>query len=294
MGDYEVRLISGQVPVREGLKSTKWDGRPYGGKKLLLLAEQGFGDTLWVARYLSRVKALGGELIVECQKEIIPLLAEMGIADQLVPWGAPLPEADYHAHLCSLPGLFTADFARIPTQPYLKAPADRRAKFAQLVGPRDGRLRVGVVWSGSTTFKRNEERAQPLLRFFQAFALPGVQLYSLQKGPPEKSLHDLPKGGPIIDLAPHLGDFADTAAAIEQMDLIIMTDSSVAHLSGAMGKEVWVLLGHVAHWLWLLDRTDCPWYPSMRLFRPRAEGDWDNVFDSASLELTLRTRIMHL
>ncbi|MDZ5650028.1 tetratricopeptide repeat protein [Nitrospirillum sp. BR 11828] len=292
--DYEVRLISGQVPIRENLKSTKWDGSPYGGKRLLLLAEQGFGDTLWVARYLSRVKALGGELIVECQKEIIPLLADLGVADQFIPWGAPLPEADYHAHLCSLPGLFTMDFGSIPAKPYLKAPADRITKFASIFGPPDGRLRVGIVWSGSTTFKRNGERARPLLGFFQAFAQPGVQLYSLQKGPPEKSLHDLPRGGPIIDLAPHLGDFADTAAAIHHLDLVIMTDSSVAHLTGAMGKEVWVLLGHVAHWLWLLDRTDCPWYPSMRLFRPRAEGDWEHVFDGASAELTLRTGIMRM
>ncbi|MEE3627200.1 tetratricopeptide repeat protein [Nitrospirillum sp. BR 11752] len=291
--DYEVRLISGQVPVRD-LASTKWEGQPYAGRRLLLLCEQGFGDTLWAARYLSRVKALGGELVIECQRELIPLLAELRVADRLIPWGEPLPEADFHAHLCSLPGLFTPDIASIPTQPYLRVPMDRRAKAAQVLGPRDGRLRVGVVWSGNTSFKRNHERAQPLLRFFQAFALPGVQLYSLQKGAPEQALSELPRGGPIIDLAPHLGDFADTAAFVEQMDLVIMTDSAVAHLTGALGKEVWVLLGDVAHWLWLLDRTDCPWYPTMRLFRPRAEGDWDHVFDRASNELTLRTRILEM
>jgi hypothetical protein len=135
------------------------------------------------------------------------------------------------------------------------------------------------------TFKKNQERAQPIMRFFQAFALPGVQLYSLQKGPRTGELTSLPRGGPIIDLAPDLEDFADTAAAIAQLDLVIMTDSAVAHLTGAMGKPVWVLLGYVSHWLWLQDRMDNPWYPSMRLFRPRAEGDWDYVFDSASVEL---------
>ncbi|WP_083900989.1 tetratricopeptide repeat protein [Azospirillum sp. B4] len=296
--DYEVRLVSGQVPARDiaGVNgpSTKWDGRPYGGQRLLLLCEQGFGDTLWVARYLSRAKALGGELVIECQRELIPLLAELGVADRLIPRGEPLPETDFHAHLCSLPGLFTPDMASIPARPYLRVPAERRAKATQVLGPRDGRLRVGVVWSGNTSFKRNHERAQPLMRFFQAFALPGVQLYSLQKGSPEKALEELPRGGPIIDLAPHLGDFADTAAIVEQLDLVIMTDSAVAHLTGALGKEVWVLLGDVAHWLWLLDRGDCPWYPTMRLFRPRAEGDWDHVFDRASNELTLRTRILEM
>ncbi|MBV9238397.1 MAG: glycosyltransferase, partial [Xanthobacteraceae bacterium] len=127
--------------------------------------------------------------------------------------------------------------------------------------------------------------ARPLLSFFQACALPGVQLYSLQKGDPVRELTSLPRGGPIIDLSPHLNDFADTAAAIAQLDLVIMTDSSVAHLTAALGKPVWVLLGRSAHWLWLLDRPDSPWYASMRLYRPRAEGDWDHVFDTISAEL---------
>jgi hypothetical protein len=124
-----------------------------------------------------------------------------------------------------------------------------------------------------------------LLSFFQGCALPGIQLYSLQKGAPASELTSLPRGGPITDLNPYLTDFADTAAAVAHLDLVIMTDSAVAHLAGAMGKPVWVLLGHNAHWLWLLDRLDCPWYPSMRLFRPRTEGEWDHVFDSVSAEL---------
>jgi len=135
------------------------------------------------------------------------------------------------------------------------------------------------------TFGKNHRRAQRLMQFFQGFALPGVQLYSLQKGPPTRELAALPRGGPIIDLAPHLDDFADTAAAIAHLDLVIMTDSAVVHLAGAMGKPVWVLLGHNAHWLWLVDRADSPWYPSVRLYRPRAEGDWDHVFDAASADL---------
>ncbi|MCA6108284.1 hypothetical protein [Bradyrhizobium cenepequi] len=151
------------------------------------------------------------------------------------------------------------------------------------------RLRIGIVWSGSVTFKPNRQRAQSLLRFFQGFALPGVQLYSLQKGPPEQELRSLPRGGPIIGLSPLINGFADTAAAIASLDFVIITNGSVAHLTGSMGRPIWVLLGYVG--LWLLHRTDCPWYPSMYLLRPRAEGDWDYVLDMASAELMAMTKL---
>jgi Flp pilus assembly protein TadD len=282
--DYEIRKITGQLPVRE-VPGEAWDGKPYPGKRLLLVTEQGFGDMLWVARYFPRVKALGGELIIECRPELLSLVENMGVADQLVPRGAPLPPADLNCYLCSLPGLFTPDLASIPNFSYLAAPPNHIQKFASLISQPRGQLKVGIVWSGSVTFGKNHRRAQRLLSFFQACALPGVQLYSLQKGAPVSELTSLPRGGPIIDLDPHLADFADTAAAVAHLDLVVMTDSAVAHLAGALGKPVWVLLGHNAHWLWLLDRTDSPWYPSMRLFRPRAEGEWDHVFDSISAEL---------
>ena len=288
--DYEIRKITGQLPIRR-LPSEEWDGKPYAGKRLIIISEQGFGDMLWVARYFAKVKALGGELIIECRPELVPLIAHMGVADQLIVRGTPLPPADLHCYLCSLPGFFTPSLASIPNRPYLSPPADRVGKVAGLITKADGRLNVGIVWSGSVTFGKNHRRAQRLLSFFQACAIPRVQLYSLQKGDPIRELTSLPRGGPIVDLAPYLNDFADTAAAISQLDLIIMTDSAVAHLAGAMGKPVWVLLGNNAHWLWLLDRTDCPWYPSMRLFRPRAEGDWDHVFDTVSAELIALAKI---
>jgi Tfp pilus assembly protein PilF len=282
--DYEVRKVTGQLPER-WLPGREWDGAPFAGKRLVLVTEQGFGDTLWVARYSANVKALGGELVIECRPELCALIAAMGVADRVVARGDPLPDADLHLYICSLPRLFTPDLAAIPTMPYLAPPPDRLAKFSALFAPARGRTKVGIVWSGSTTFGKNHRRAQRLMQFFQAFALPGVQLYSLQKGPPARELTSLPRGGPIVDLAPQLADFADTAAAIAHLDLVIMTDSAVAHLAGAMGKPVWVLLGHNAHWLWLMDRADSPWYPSLRLYRPRAGGDWDHVFDAASADL---------
>jgi Flp pilus assembly protein TadD len=282
--DYEVRLVTGQVPKRSR-PGNKWNGTPYRGKRLLLLAEQGFGDMLWVARYLPRVKALGGELIVECRRELVPLIASMGIADRLIARGDKLPDADLHCYICSLPGLFTTEIGAIPSAPYLCAPADRLAKFRPLFERAAGALKVGIVWSGSITFGNNRDRAHVLMRFLQSFAIPGIALYSLQKGPPERELAALPQGSPIIDLSPHIADFADTAAAVEQLDLVIMTDSAVAHLAGAMGKPVWLLLGQSSHWLWLLERTDTPWYPTLRLFRSNAGSDWDAVFDAVTAEL---------
>jgi ADP-heptose:LPS heptosyltransferase len=121
--------------------------------------------------------------------------------------------------------------------------------------------------------------------FLQAFALPGVQLYSLQKGTLERDLKSLSKDAPIIGLAPLIEDFADSAAAIAQLDLVIMTDTAIAHLCGALGKPVWLLLSYGSFWLWLLDRPDSPWYPSMQLFRQHAWGDCGSAFDAAAAEL---------
>lgn len=282
--DYETRFLTGDLPDRKP-PGERWRGEPYPGRRLLIVSEQGYGDTIWAARYFERVKALGGTLVVECRRELIPLIRMMPCIDEVVEKSDPLPAADLYCYVCSIPGLFAHDEDPIPQLPYLGPPQDRRRQFARVMAPANGQTRVGIVWSGSTTFKANHDRATTLANFLNAFALAGVQLYSLQKGPPEAELHGLPKGAPIIDLAPLLRDFADTAAAIAELDLVIMTDSAVGHLSGALGKPTWMLLGFVPHWLWQSERTNSPWYPSMRLFRPRAWGDWHSVFDAAATAL---------
>jgi hypothetical protein len=170
--------------------------------------------------------------------------------------------------------------------PYLKADPKRIENLTPHIDQASSKKRIGIVWSGSTTFKGNADRAVGLEAFLGAFQLPGIQLYSLQKGPPADQLKRH-KGAPIIDLAPYLDDFADAAAAIESMDLIIMTDSAVAHLGGALGKPVWVLLGATPYWLWLTERTDSPWYESMELFRQGAPDDWIGPFDAASEHLLM-------
>ncbi len=287
--DLEVRLENGLVP-RRSVPGLRWDGAPYHGKHLILLAEQGFGDMIWTSRYLAQVKALGGSLTVECQPELVRLFAGLGIADRIVIQGEPLPEADLHLWQCSLPGLFTASLASIQPPAPLTAHPAHIAALRPAFRDAGTLLRVGIVWSGSVTFARNADRAQRLASFIEAFDLPGVQLYSLQKGPPEAELHEVAPGR-VINLAPLLTGFDQTAAAIAQLDLVIMTDSAVAHLAGTMGRPVWVLLGVNAHWLWMLGRDDSPWYPSLRLFRPRGEQDWSYVFDQASAALMRQTAL---
>nr|WP_235913801.1 tetratricopeptide repeat protein [Pseudoroseomonas coralli] len=279
--DYEVRLENGLVAPRP-LPGRRWAGQAFHGQRLLVVSEQGFGDTIWACRYAPLVKARGGRVLLECQPELAPLLSRLDGVDEVVPLGAAPPAADWHIHQCSLPALFTPDAAAIPPLPALPPEPARLARLGAAITA--DALRVGIVWSGSTTFRRNRERAQPLSRFRLAFEQPGVQLYSLQMGPPQAELAQLDGHG-IIDLAPMLNDFADTAAAVAQLDLVIMTDSAVAHLAGALGRPVWVLLGRNAHWLWSGQGQGSPWYPSLRLFRPRAEEDWDHVFDTAAAAL---------
>jgi tetratricopeptide (TPR) repeat protein len=287
--DYQARFAAGIVPQRP-LPGRLWTLRPYPGQRLLVAFEQGMGDGIWAAGMLPAVKALGGELILECPQPLRRLFASMNVVDRFVPYGEKLPDADWHAHLCSLPGLFAPSLKEISSTPYLAADPAQRDRFALLRRlPRDV-VKVGIIWSGNPRFRRNRHRATSLNRFVAAFTLPRVVLFSLQKGEPAAELKAHPG---IADLGPLLNDFADTAAAIDALDLIIMTDSATAHLAGAMGKPVWVLLGYDPAWFWLTERSDSPWYSSVRLFRQQGAGNWNNVFDDAAAALLRRTRADH-
>ncbi len=284
--DYEARLETGALPDRNP-PGKPWHGENYAGQKLLVVSEQGYGDTIWASRYLGRVKALGGELIVECRKDMVPLIESMGVADKVMAKGTPFPVADWHINICSIPGLFVKSAADISGVPYIKAPADRIEKAKAAIGDAKGKLKVGIVWSGSTTFKANHDRAVPLRMFLDAFAMPGVQLYSLQKGPPTAELKAL-KNPPIIDLAPALDDFADAAAVVSLLDLIIMTDSAVAHLAGALGKPVWSLLNYAPYWMWGDGQAKQEWYDSVTVFRQTGWTNWLGAFDRCAENLAER------
>lgn len=286
--DYEVRR---QIPSYRNrpVPGTPWDGRPLEGRTLFLSTEQGFGDALLAARFVPLVRRLaegpggrgsgGGRIVMECHAEQRRLLSELPV-DGTIPAGAPFPAYDVHASLMSLPWLLGTTPASLPPPVPIHVPDASREKALRLVGPPDGRRKVGIVWSGRVTFADNARRATTLNRFLRFAGVPGVRLFSLQKGPPEAQLAELGTSALVTPLGPHFDDFADTAAVLERLDLIVMTDSSVAHLAGSLGRPVWNLVQYVPYWIYgtEADGEHTPWYPSMRLFRQGRDEDWDPVF----------------
>jgi len=295
-GDYEAGWPAFEArwhrPEMQGTRFTQplWDGRTLPDKTILLWPEQGFGDTILCARFVRLVKRRVGRVMLGCQPELVRLFQGLDGVDAIVPYGAAVPPFDVHCPLMSLPRFFSPDLGQIPAPARLHVPHAARAKLAPVLAQAGGRLKVGIVWSGSVTFRSNHLRATSVERFLDFAAVPGVQLFSLQKGLRAAELAESGAGALVIDLAPYLHDFADTAAAIEGLDLVIMTDSSVAHLAGSLGTPIWNLLPFAAYWLYLKERADTPWYPSMRLFRQAQPGDWDGVFRQATVALEQRVR----
>ena len=252
-----------------------WEGSPLAGKTILLHAEQGFGDTLQFIRYATLVAQRGGQVVVECQPALIRLLATVDGVQQVVARGDTLPDFQVHAPLLSLPRILGTELQTVPAQiPYLKPPA---IAF-KLDCSADRRLKIGLVWAGNPKRENDQLRSCTLAQFSRLLNIEGIAFYSLQKGPKAAELSQMPQcSDRIQDLSHHLNDFADTAAIVAQLDLVITVDTAVAHLAGGLGKPTWVLLSHSADWRWLLDRVDNPWYPSMRLFRQKQAGKWEDV-----------------
>lgn len=270
----------------------RWQGEPFPGRTLLVEPEQGFGDSILASRYLAAAKQRGGTVVLACKPALRRLLEQVEGVDRVVAHGADVPEADLHCPIMSLPGIFETTLDSIPAPARLCPAHGARDRLAPLLARAGERFRVGVVWSGSLTFKGNRRRAVPVERFLELARQPGLQLYSLQKGSLESELVAKGAGAAIIDVGGVVSDFAETAAFIEALDLVIMTDSAVAHLTGSLGKPVWNLLASVPSWLYGTEGERTAWYPSMRLFRPRRFGDWDDVFAqvSVALEAAVRSR----
>jgi tetratricopeptide (TPR) repeat protein len=258
-----------------------WDGSPLDGRTILLYAEQALGDTIQFIRYAPLVKG-SGTVIVECQPPLARLLASCPGIDHLVPRGSPMQPFDVQAALLSLPGLLGTTLQTVPANvPYLFADAGLVAAWRQKLEAEPG-FRIGIAWQGSPTFAGDRMRSAPLRHFAPVSRVKGVRLFGLQKGPGREQIRTCQRLG-VIDLGGTLdettGAFMDTAAVMKTLDLVVTTDTSVAHLAGALGVPVWVALAVGADWRWLLDREDCPWYPSMRLFRQSHLHDWDEVFE---------------
>src|SRR6266568_2916830 len=259
-------------------------GKTLEGRTILLHSELGLGDTLLFCRYAKEVAALGATVVLEVQPPLLPLLADLEGIEQAVPRGAPLPAFDYHCPLMSLPLAFKTDLGNVPANiPYIRSDAARAVAWQAKLGEKR-KPRVGVVWSGSKAL-RNDRRSMAL-----ADMLPLVRDWaewvSLQKEVRESEAALLTSRADLRHVGGELEDFADTAAVIELMDVVVTVDTSVTHVAGAMGKPVWILLPFNPHdWRWMLDREDSPWYPTARLFRQPANGDWASVIRRVDEEL---------
>lgn len=269
------------------LDRPKWDGQPFPGKRLLIHDEQGFGDVLQFVRFIEPMKRLGGEVLFETRAPLINLFQNMPGIDQLVVRADRRRSAadyDLYCPLLSLPGLLGTTLETIPNRvPYIRADAGKADQWA---GRMDARaFKIGLVWSGNPTHHRGRIRSATLPDFDAVLQTPGVRFYGFQKGATAGDVVRYTDAGLIENLGNDFADFSDTAAAMAHLDLVISIDTSVAHLAGAMGKPVWVLLAYAADWRWLLDRNDSPWYPTMRLFRQEYKGDWSGIMTAVQQEL---------
>lgn len=265
----------------------RWDGSFFRGKRLFVHAEQGLGDALQFVRYLPMVKARGGTVIFESPKQLFGLMQNFPGIDELTIMSYEKKsdkEFDFYIPLMSLPWIFKTTIDTIPAKiPYFSSdPIKCKYWRRRLAG--DG-FKVGLVWSGQ--YRPPYDRFILLEKFAPICKIKGVRLYGLQKGDAAGQIDRLPEDMQIINLGDELVDFTDTAALIENLDLIISIDTSVVHLAGAMAKPTWVLLRFIPDFRWLMHREDSPWYPTVRLFRQSVRGDWDSVILKVARELSL-------
>jgi hypothetical protein len=262
----EIRRIDPKIP------GPAWDGSPLDGESIFLHAEQGFGDTIQFARYIPMVAQRGARVILACQPEVAPLIRQIEGIERIILPGEPRPACDTHLPLLSLPRIFETRLDTIPAKvPYIHADPERAEHWKSRLAEHAGSLKVGLCWSGRAMHSRDIFRSIPPEQLAPLASVEGVRFFSLQKGaataPPI----------PLIDPTPELHDFSDTAALINNLDLVITVDTAVAHVAGAMGKPVWLLLSFCPDWRWLLERPDSPWYPTARVFRQASAGDWRAV-----------------
>jgi Tfp pilus assembly protein PilF len=272
---------------RSRFSGPRWDGSPLAGRTLVVECEQGLGDTIQFIRYVLLLREMAVRVIVVSQPQLVQLLRESGISDVFAP-GTPLPEFHAHIGLISLPGLLGTTLSSVPAQvPYLSARADLveqwRNKLAEMRG-----FKIGIQWQGNPNSPHEPGRSMPLAHF-EHLAREGVSLISLQKGFGVEQIPAANKQFRVIEFGAELdersGPFMDTAAVMQNLDLVVSSDTVTAHLAGALGRPVWVALAFDADWRWMHLREDSPWYPTMRLFRQSQPGQWSDVFERMGAEL---------
>ena len=275
--DYEARL-RGPAPPLPRIAAPRWQGERIGGKRLLLVAESRLADTLWAARFVAMLSRRGADITLRCDPALHPVLA--GGAVHLAAesdGGAPGEAPDFWCPLLSLPGLVDPRGVAIPEPVHVVVPEESRVLMRRRIAPYAGCFRIGVVWSGEGIARDDARSAVPLACLLPLAALPGVQVFSLQQGAAAAVQHRAGAAGFVVDLGARCRHFGDTAAALEQMDLLVACDSAVAQLAGCMGKPVLALLPFNPHWIYGMRGDATPWYPTMRLLRQKSPGDWASV-----------------
>jgi hypothetical protein len=273
---YESRWqCAGLTGPELDFKQPRWDGSPFKGKTLLVYYEQGLGDTFMFVRYAPQIKALGGRVLFAVQPALADVVATCSGVDGVVLHGKPLPPFDLYVRMLSLPWILQTDVVNIPAEiPYLDVPkrVPNRERIMGLLSTPEGRIRIGLVWAGSPTHKRDAERSIPPEVLAPLAALRGVSWYSFQLE--AKSNPPLPG---LISLDSSLRNFSDTAYALSGMHLVITVDTALAHLAGALGIPTLLLVAFFPDFRWMMGRDDSPWYPSMRIYRQLHFGDWESV-----------------
>jgi tetratricopeptide (TPR) repeat protein len=287
--EYESRWRCKDFNPRN-FKKPRWNGEPLAGRRILLHAEQGFGDTFQFVRYARLVKEeRGGRVIVWCPRPLVRLIGQCPYVEQVAIEGEKLPEFDCHLPLLSLPKIFATTLATIPSQaPYLFAKPDLVERWLDEFSYISA-FKIGINWQGNPRYRGDRHRSIPLAKFAPLARIPGVRLISLQKGLGTEQIGKVSEQFSITELGAHrdegAGPFMDTAAILMNLDLVISSDTSLVHLAGGLGAPIWVALPWAADWRWLLKREDCPWYPTMRLFRQRELDNWEELFERMSSEV---------
>ncbi|WP_448207377.1 tetratricopeptide repeat protein [Azospirillum sp. sgz302134] len=283
---YEARLRLPQFQPPRRFDRPAWDGRVRAGATLLIHADRGLGDAIQFIRYAPLLRARGMRVVFLGPSGLLDLIRASGLVDAAHDYDGPLPDHDAHAHVLSLTHLMGTELDGIPADiPYLRAPEEAVGRWGGRLAGLPG-LKVGLVWAGAAQFRYDRQRSPRLEPLLPLTTIPGASVVALQVGHGREDLERFPLPETALDLGAELRDFTDTAAVVAGLDVVVSSCTSMAHLAGAMGKPVAVLLHAGSEWRWLRERTDSPWYPTARLYRQTVAGDWSDPVERLRRDLT--------
>jgi tetratricopeptide (TPR) repeat protein len=282
---YEFRWMQEpHLSKRPDYSQPSWSGQDLSDKTIVVLSEQGAGDIIHFSRFALPLKKMGAKVVLQTRPELMQVARRFAGVEQVLEFPAVPAAFDYYIPLMSIPHVLGIELPNIPANvPYLEVDPAKASHWAARIS--SSGLKVGIAWAGNPKYPRDNFRSIAFEKLSSLWGTPGIQFYSLQTPLKEGELAQFPPRAVLVDLAPDLRDFADTAAVIAQLDLVICVDTAIAHLAGALGKPVWLMLPEIGDFRWLEEREDSPWYPTMRLFRQRKLGEWADVIERVRTEL---------